>query len=92
MNCVGSWASVCGACRFNRGPVARLPMKDAKETESVFVSGLTLSGLYTWLRSMSLRRAVSRSSCLSEKDFGVTSAEVSLTGVDIPKYSLLPAI
>jgi hypothetical protein len=39
-NCVGSWASCCGACLFILGPVSREPIKAANEMD--FCRGLSV--------------------------------------------------
>jgi len=44
-NCVGSWASCCGACLFILGPVSREPIKAANEMGSCCGLLVELDGL-----------------------------------------------
>lgn len=63
MNCVGSWASACGACLLRRMPFPGAPIKVAREVDwarsATDLRELFWSGLYTWFRSINRRRGVS---------------------------------
>ena len=71
-NCVGSCASCWGACLFRRGPVARPPMKAARDMGSAEDRpGVEADPFRVWLSPMSFRSASSWLSCLSGELRGV---------------------